>query len=71
MQLHTIRYAAQQGLESVELLGDEPWMAGWTDTVRPCVGLRVYPVPSAFGRLAADGGCALRRRLGRAPAAPP
>jgi CelD/BcsL family acetyltransferase involved in cellulose biosynthesis len=64
LQLHTIRYAAQQGLESVELFSDEPWMAGWTDTVRPCVGLRVYPVPGAFGRLAADGGCALRRRMG-------
>ena len=71
MQLHTIRYAAQQGLESFELLGDEPWMAGWTDTVRPCVGLRVYPLPSAVGPLAADGGRALRRRMGGASAAAP
>jgi CelD/BcsL family acetyltransferase involved in cellulose biosynthesis len=64
MQLHTIRYAAQQGLESFELLGDEPWMARWTDTVRPCVGLRVYPIAGGARGILDDVRRAARLRLG-------
>jgi CelD/BcsL family acetyltransferase involved in cellulose biosynthesis len=40
----SIAYAAEAGLASFEFLGQsEPWIAVWTDRLRPCVTLRMYP----------------------------
>jgi CelD/BcsL family acetyltransferase involved in cellulose biosynthesis len=42
--LHTVQYAARQGLEFYELLGAaEPWTQHWTPLSRTCVSLRAYP----------------------------
>jgi CelD/BcsL family acetyltransferase involved in cellulose biosynthesis len=63
--LESTRWAAQRELHSVELLGVEaPWTRMWTEEVRPCVTVAVYPagssglaafagdvVPPAAGRL--------------------
>lgn len=39
-----IAYAAQQGLQTFEFLGQsEPWIEVWTSHQRECVSLRVYP----------------------------
>jgi len=54
--LESTRWAAGRGLRSVEFLGQEaPWTAMWTERVRPCVTVAVYP-PRARGiaALAAD-----------------
>jgi CelD/BcsL family acetyltransferase involved in cellulose biosynthesis len=53
----SIAYAANAGLRSFEFLGQsEPWIAIWTDRLRPCVSLRMYPYNLRGARaLAADG----------------
>lgn len=44
LMLHTVKYAAQKGLKSYEFLGSaEAWTKVWTEWVRPCVKVRVYP----------------------------
>ena len=55
--LESTRWAASRGLRSVELLGmPAPWTDMWTDEVRPCVTMAVYPArPSGIAALAADG----------------
>jgi CelD/BcsL family acetyltransferase involved in cellulose biosynthesis len=56
LMLESTRWAARRGLHSVELLGVEaPWTRMWTDEVRPCVTVAVYPArPSGLAALAAD-----------------
>jgi hypothetical protein len=45
LMLHTLKYAATRGLGSYEFLGlTESWTSNWTQTLRPCVSLRVYPL---------------------------
>jgi CelD/BcsL family acetyltransferase involved in cellulose biosynthesis len=63
--METIRHAAIRGLRSYEFLGSaEPWIRPWTDTVRPCVRLDVYPFErSGVGMLATDVAAAAGRRL--------
>ncbi len=53
----TIRYAAEQGLRSFEILGKEsPWTQAWTTHSRPLVRLRTYPANLAgMHALARDG----------------
>ncbi len=45
LMLHTIGWAANQGLGSYEMLGNvEPWIAEfWTTENHPCLSLRTYP----------------------------
>jgi CelD/BcsL family acetyltransferase involved in cellulose biosynthesis len=44
LMLHVARYAAQQGLRSIEFLGrEEPWTQVWTTRVRDCDRIRIYP----------------------------
>jgi CelD/BcsL family acetyltransferase involved in cellulose biosynthesis len=44
LMLHTLRYAAHQGLSSYEFLGTEaPWTQVWTQSLRDCAKIRVYP----------------------------
>jgi hypothetical protein len=44
LMLETLRWAADRGLRSYELLGTaEPWTAAWTKETRPHVTLRAYP----------------------------
>ena len=53
LMLETVRYSAERGLDSYELLGTvESWTRMWTETERPCVALRAYP-PRAGGIAAA------------------
>lgn len=72
LMLHTVQWAVEQGLSSYEFLGArEPWTDRWTETVRPCVDVAVFPLSpwspvaaaTVAGRLAAR---ALRERRGRA-----
>jgi hypothetical protein len=59
LMLETLRYAARRGLRSYEFLGSaEPWTKMWTDRVRPCVSVRVYP--NSFRGAAAFGSDAAR-----------
>lgn len=45
LMLHTVAWAAERRLQSVELLGvEEPWTALWSTGVRPCVEVHVYPL---------------------------
>lgn len=63
LMLHTVRWAAERGLESYEFLGSrEPWTDLWTEQIRPCLDVRVYPA-SAWSPVAAAavGGRALCR----------
>jgi CelD/BcsL family acetyltransferase involved in cellulose biosynthesis len=55
--LESTRWAANRGLRSVELLGTPaPWTDMWTEEIRPCVTVAVYPVrPRGIAALAADG----------------
>jgi CelD/BcsL family acetyltransferase involved in cellulose biosynthesis len=55
--LESTRWAASRGLRSVELLGmPAPWTDVWTDEVRPCVTVAVYPArPRGIAALTADG----------------
>jgi hypothetical protein len=44
LMLGTLRYAASRGLRSYEFLGSaEPWTEMWTDRIRRCVSVRLYP----------------------------
>jgi CelD/BcsL family acetyltransferase involved in cellulose biosynthesis len=69
LMLHTLRYAAQRGLRSYELLGPPAsWREFWTPSVRPCVALRAYPPTThSLVTLCADSAAAgwrwLKRRL--------
>ena len=68
LMLHTIGWAARQGLEAFELLGDvEPWIAQfWTRDQHDCVRIRTYPFrPRGAAALAADGLAWARHRLKR------
>lgn len=59
LMLETLRYAAGRGLRSFEFLGSpEPWTEMWTQRVRPCVSVRVYP--NNFRGAAALGWDAMR-----------
>lgn len=66
LMLQMLGWAAEQGLESFELLGEaEPWITRfWTEEQRRCVHLRTYPytLPGLIA-LAADALVWLRRRL--------
>lgn len=64
--LRTLSRAASQGLRSCEFMGHAaPWTAQWTDTLRACVGVRVYPLSlPGLHAWAEDGADALRRRIG-------
>ncbi len=58
LMLHTIGWAASEGLTSYEMLGNvEPWIAEfWTTECHPCVCLRTYPANLAgLVALAVDG----------------
>ena len=69
LMLHTLRWAAEQGLESYELLGEtEAWITRfWTQEQRDCIRVRTYPfTPPGLVALLADGLFWLRHRLGRA-----
>jgi CelD/BcsL family acetyltransferase involved in cellulose biosynthesis len=62
LMLHTVRQAAERGLTRFDFLGAaEPWTAVWTDEVRACLDVNVYP-RSAWSPVA--GGDALARRAG-------
>jgi len=74
LMLESMRYAAERGLDTVEMLGGiEPWSAAWTRRHRHCVAVRVYPAtPSGAAALAADAGTkairvARRRRRRQEP----
>ncbi|MGI0485192.1 GNAT family N-acetyltransferase [Pantanalinema rosaneae CENA516] len=44
LMLHTVKYAATQGLASYEFLGcAEPWIQLWTQSLRQCVAVAAYP----------------------------
>jgi CelD/BcsL family acetyltransferase involved in cellulose biosynthesis len=55
--LDAVRWAADRGLESFELMGvPEPWTAVWTDRARPQVAIAAYPARlKALPHLASDG----------------
>jgi hypothetical protein len=57
LMLESTRWAANRGLRSVELLGmPAPWTDMWTEEVRPCVTVGVYPArPRGIAALVADG----------------
>jgi CelD/BcsL family acetyltransferase involved in cellulose biosynthesis len=57
LMLESTRWAADRGLRSVELLGTPaPWTEMWTEDVRPCVTVAIYPArPRGIAALAADG----------------
>ena len=63
--LQTLSRAAGQGLRSCEFMGHAaPWTAQWTDTLRACVGVRVYPLSlPGLHAWAEDGADGLRRRI--------
>jgi CelD/BcsL family acetyltransferase involved in cellulose biosynthesis len=53
LMVHTVRWAAERGLQLFDFLGaEEPWTALWTQQVRPCVEVHVYPA-SPWSLLAA------------------
>jgi len=56
LMLHVAKYAAQRELKSIEFLGStEPWTRVWTDRVRDCVWVRVFPfAPASLLPLAID-----------------
>jgi CelD/BcsL family acetyltransferase involved in cellulose biosynthesis len=44
LMLHVARAAAESGLRSIEFLGSvEPWTQIWSDCLRHCLRVRVYP----------------------------
>ncbi|SDZ16278.1 Acetyltransferase involved in cellulose biosynthesis, CelD/BcsL family [Geodermatophilus africanus] len=62
LMLHTVRQAANRGLTAFDFLGaEEPWTAVWTEEVRSCLDVNVYPL-SAWSPVA--GADAVARRLG-------
>jgi CelD/BcsL family acetyltransferase involved in cellulose biosynthesis len=62
---NTIKYAAENGLDSYDFLGKvEPWTLVWTSSERPYVSLRVYPFTlHGINALGADLGQFLYRKL--------
>jgi CelD/BcsL family acetyltransferase involved in cellulose biosynthesis len=68
LMLETIRYAADRGASSYELLGTvESWTRVWTDQQRDCVALRAYPArPGGLAAAALDAGRFARRGTGAA-----
>ncbi|SOC47729.1 Acetyltransferase involved in cellulose biosynthesis, CelD/BcsL family [Blastococcus aggregatus] len=72
LMLHTVRWAAERGLETFEFLGtEEPWTSLWTDVSRSCREVHVYPtawrsVPAAAvvaGEMARRSGTRALTRL--------
>jgi CelD/BcsL family acetyltransferase involved in cellulose biosynthesis len=65
LMLESTRWAANRGLRSVELLGTPaPWTDMWTEEVRPCVTVGVYPAgPRGIAALVADGTRHAARRV--------
>jgi CelD/BcsL family acetyltransferase involved in cellulose biosynthesis len=64
LMLHVAKYAAERGLRSIEFLGSaEPWTRLWTERVRECVRIRVYPY--GFAGLVAFGADAAKALTGR------
>jgi CelD/BcsL family acetyltransferase involved in cellulose biosynthesis len=70
LMLLTVQWAAERGLSSYEFLGaQEPWTDLWTQTLRPCVDVAIFPLSpwtpvaaaTVAGRLASR---ALRGRAG-------
>jgi CelD/BcsL family acetyltransferase involved in cellulose biosynthesis len=64
LMLHAVKYAAEQGLDSVEFLGSvDPWTSTWTKTLRECQKVQAYPFSlQGAAALGWDGGrWALRR----------
>jgi CelD/BcsL family acetyltransferase involved in cellulose biosynthesis len=66
--LATLQAALERGLRSYELLGTaEPWTEMWTEAVRSCVSISVYPARVAgLAALCADLSPVAWRRLRRA-----
>lgn len=68
LMLHTLRYAAERGLQAYEFLGSaQPWTKMWTETRQQCVSLRAYPLrPAAMLTLGHDAlahaGAAIQKR---------
>lgn len=66
LMLHTVRWAAERGLDSFEFLGaEEPWTAVWCDGVRSCTEVQVYPPTWRSVPAAAEFGVELARRGAR------
>jgi CelD/BcsL family acetyltransferase involved in cellulose biosynthesis len=66
LMLHTLRWAAGEGLRSYELLGEaEGWITRfWTQEQRACVRVRTYPAGASGAlALAADGAHWVWQRL--------
>jgi CelD/BcsL family acetyltransferase involved in cellulose biosynthesis len=68
LMLETIRYAAERGAQSYELLGTvEDWTRVWTGHERECAALRAYPArPGGLAAAALDAGRFARRGAGAA-----
>lgn len=75
LMLKTVQYAASRGLRSYEFLGNvDSWTQVWTQHVRSCVAVRVYPanlkgVAACISdglRVAARRLCQMIKRRGRA-----
>jgi CelD/BcsL family acetyltransferase involved in cellulose biosynthesis len=73
LMLHTVQWAAEQELSSYEFLGaQEPWTDRWTETVRSCVDVQIYPLSPWSPVAAATVGArlasrAVRRQTGSSP----
>jgi CelD/BcsL family acetyltransferase involved in cellulose biosynthesis len=67
LMLQAVGHAARGGLHALELLGGpEPWVKMWTQQVRPCNAIRVYPAgPKGAMALGSDAVSVARRRLAR------
>ncbi len=66
LMLHTVRWAAERGLQFYDFLGaEEPWTALWTELVRPCVEVHVYPVSPWSVLAAGEVGIELTTRAAR------
>jgi CelD/BcsL family acetyltransferase involved in cellulose biosynthesis len=65
--LETARWAAANGLEAIELLGDrEQWTRFWTEQARDCIGLHAYPAALGGARSLLGGTIGhTRRRITR------
>jgi len=70
LMLHTLKHAATRGLSSYEFLGlTESWTSNWTQSLRPCVSLRAYPlrwqgIATLIGDLTRFARIKLRNTLG-------
>jgi CelD/BcsL family acetyltransferase involved in cellulose biosynthesis len=67
LMLNVAHYAAQRGLKSIEFLGSaEPWTKVWTDHLRDCVRVRVYPyAPASVIPFGLDAGRWVAARIRR------